>query len=88
VSAGWGLKLGRGGEKRPALLRRDYTHSHPESGVGAGEGMWCVRFPGGEREQQYVRRERVRSGVSRREDGREREERSWCGCVDGLMVCA
>ena len=35
-----------------------------------GEGMW---FPGGEREQRYVRRERVRPGVSRREDGRERE---------------
>ena len=35
-----------------------------------GEGMW---FPGGEREQRYVRWERVRPGVSRREDGRERE---------------
>jgi hypothetical protein len=32
-----------------------------------------VWFPGREREQQYVRRESVRPGVSRRENGRERE---------------
>jgi hypothetical protein len=62
------------------------------SGVGCrgGRGMSSVWFPGGEREQQYVGGESARPGVSRREHGREREreERSWCGCVDGPVVCA